>query len=162
MDAYKGGMYIENSVGYRTRSRLYNIYNIQFNGSTHIQQHRETYNWTSEQPSKDQLLCVRMYEWQDVCTTYLDIYWWKEGIIDDIIYAAHQITETCRSKSKSKSRWFRLGYGWSESEIFMLGWLLVWCLHVMQVLKVVGHDRRRSGLSSAPLDMEHDNSSIEY
>ena len=27
---------------------------------------------------------------------------------------------------------------------------------------VVGYDRRRSGLSSAPLDMEYGNNSIEY
>ena len=47
MDAYKGGMYIENRLDDRVRSMLRNGPG---NASTHIQQHRETYR----QPSKDQ------------------------------------------------------------------------------------------------------------
>ena len=35
-------------------------------------------------------------------------------------------------------------------------------LIILYACEIVEYDRRRSGLSSAPLDMEYDNSSIEY
>ena len=42
-------------------------------------------------------------------------------------------------------------------------WVIIsMMLCVVQNNAIMEYDRRRSGLSSAPLDIEYDNSSIEY
>ena len=50
-----------------------------------------------------------------------------------------------------------LGYGWNLIDLGVIISMMVLCIGFV----VVGYDRRRSGLSNAPLAIEYDISSLE-